>query len=144
MMRIFIILMFHVNKCNALQESSWNWTQPVKRTVMTENGSLVTIDHMKFKRIPVYLSMDTFYTQYGYTKIKCGIQCMENLKCLAWKFKNSEKRCTLFDYRFQTSPFKSLLYTKSEDDNDNYEVEVIIIYMFELIDSLGDFNMVFL
>jgi len=144
-MRIFIILMFHVNKCNALQESSWNWTQPVKRTVMTENGSLVTIDHMKFKRIPIYYSLSPFYSQLGdHTKCGCGTQCMEMPKCIIWKFNNVNNRCSLYDYRFQAFPFKSFLFKESLNGVESYEVEVIIIYMFELIDSLGDFNMVFL
>ena len=129
LLKVFLVFLVPHIKCNAQQDSSWNWTHPVHKTTLNENGNLVTVDHIKFKRYNHrYIGINHMLVSRDTTKPKCGILCMEHPLCLSWIFYASWRSCNLYNYKFQSYPLKAFIYSADMPSVHCYEVEVNINY----------------
>jgi len=129
MNEIYLVLILLSSNCrcdNAQQDTTTrDWPRPVSKTTTNANGIGVTVDYMKFKHcLYHYGSMHVLYSKHPSTKAECGILCMEHSMCLTWTFKIGNPYCHLYDYRFQSNPFKTTVYAKSSNSELFYEVEV--------------------
>jgi len=128
MFYLILVLAYYNVNCNA-QVASWNWTHPVEKTIVNENGETVTVNHIKFKRCRfTYVGASSLAYTVDTTRLKCGTSCMEHPECLAWSFFVLLNECYLYDYKFDSNPVKTSLVSQSSSDIDCYEVEVIIYY----------------